>query len=708
MTTVSTTTSTVIHSYNFYDGRGALVRQFGEYTAADGGQPASDIEYDELGRVKRTSNPYYATNGTSTPINPTGLWTTNTFDKLGRVTRVDMPSGDAQNPTMANVQTEYAGTITTVTDQAAKQRRQKTDALGRVVRLDEPDLNGNLGDVGTPTQATSYEYDVLDNLIHIIQGAQHRYFKYDSLSRLTHDRQVEQDAPWTTSDYVAGNNQWSRKFLYNSQSLIEDAYDARQVRTNFVYDGLNRVKEIHYFGANQQPDPATADAYYWYDSQTLPPGAPSFDRGYSTDRLVAMTYGGTTLNPSPTGNYFGYDKMGRVERQRQVTGSATYALSYEYNLAGQLTSETYPSNRQLSYAYDEAGRLSQINEGATIYANTFRYEPHGGLKAETIGNGMVRSLSYNRRLQPAEIKLKQSATGPELQRYNYSYGQVNQTDGSIDTTKNNGQIGRIDGYINGAKQWDQRMAYDSLGRLSTGAEYRGDNGQPVWQAHYDHDRFGNRFQYQSNSNVEYTQVEPTEIQPTRNRFLEGGATPTEYDPAGNILSDTKFRGMNYQYNANGRMTFAERTDHTGQQTSVYDCAGQRVRTVAGSVTRTMVYDIFGQNVADYTGSSGGTLERVNIYRGGQLLATETPLSAAPSGLVTTAASSNVTLNWTAAVGASNYRVERKAAARNTGRSALQRPPTSSITTLRLGAHICIECVRLTVPVTALPASPTLA
>jgi len=44
-----------------------------------------------------------------------------------------------------------------------------------------------------------------------------------------------------------------------------------------------------------------------------------------------------------------------------------------------------------------------------------------------------------------------------------------------------------------------------------------------------------------------------------------------------------------------------------------------VQTSANGVTRTMVYDIFGQDVADY---SSGMLERENIYRGGQLLATQ--------------------------------------------------------------------------------------
>src|SRR6266849_4363819 len=111
--------------------------------------------------------------------------------------------------------------------------------------------------------------------------------------------------------------------------------------------------------------------------------------------------------------------------------------------------------------------------------------------------------------------------------------------------------------------------------------------------------------------------------PSTLRFINSGSTPTTHDAAGNILSDDKFRGMNYSYDANGRMTYAYHTDSGGgtdAQTSVYDCAGQRVQTSANNVTRTMVYDVVGQLVADYLGSSGSTLERENIYRGGQLLA----------------------------------------------------------------------------------------
>ena len=54
----------------------------------------------------------------------------------------------------------------------------------------------------------------------------------------------------------------------------------------------------------------------------------------------------------------------------------------------------------------------------------------------------------------------------------------------------------------------------------------------------------------------------------------------------------------------------------------------------------MVYDIFGQDVADY---ASGALERENVYRGGQLLATQefnsrTDVALAANGAVASTSS----------------------------------------------------------------------
>lgn len=80
-----------------------------------------------------------------------------------------MPSGDDANPATVQMSSTYdqvdstsgaLGLLNTVTDAAGKMRRQKVDAWGRFVRLDEPMTSG-LGSETAPNQATSYEYDVL-------------------------------------------------------------------------------------------------------------------------------------------------------------------------------------------------------------------------------------------------------------------------------------------------------------------------------------------------------------------------------------------------------------------------------------------------------------------------------------------------------------------------------------------------------------------
>jgi len=168
------------------------------------------------------------------------------------------------------------------------------------------------------------------------------------------------------------------------------------------------------------------------------------------------------------------------------------------------------------------------------------------------------------------------------------------------------------------------LIYDELGRLSSVVERPGSNdtGGTNYSQSYTYDRYGNRTQ-SANSTLGPPSVASSDYDTTNNnnRFVSSVAS---YDNAGNITTDYKFRGMNYGYDANGRMTSASSTYNDAYQTSVYDCAGQRVQTVANGGTRTMVYDIFGQLAADYSGS---TLERENIYRGGQLLAVYEPASS---------------------------------------------------------------------------------
>ena len=597
--TSTTTGDRTVESLQYKDGLGRVVRTFGPLTTD--GQTANvrvtnDVEYDSMGRLFRTSNPYYSS-GPGSAVNPSGLWTKRIYDGLGRIKTVTFQDNNTAS-------FAYAGEMTTATDQGGKQRRRKTDALGRLVRLDEPDDAGSLGDPATPTRATSYEYDALDNLTKVTQGGQVRSFKYDSRSRLIAEKQVEADA--TLNDLgqvVASGGSWTGVFKYDGQGLLTDSFDARGVHAQYQYDGLNRATAIDY-------SDTTPDIFYFYDQ---PVGSFS-NKGHLTE---VQTKVGTAAQ---TSEKYNYNKMGQIGQHSLTVDSGTpYTTKYLYNLAGRLTQETYPSLRAVKYIYDDAGRLANVADGVRTYVSGFKYASHGGLLEETWGENTttpaVHSIDYNTRLQPKQIKL--AVGGVEKQRLDYSYGEVNPDTGAVDVTKNTGQVARVEGFADGSQQWQQRYSYDKLGRLSLAGEYSQNSSIVDWRTDYDYDRFGNRYQSAGQSSgMPFIPVETGDISQTTNRFVSG----MTYDKAGNVIVDNKFGGKQYKYDANGRQWWMANVDGTGAATSVYDGIGQRVQITAGGETRQMVYDVFGQLIAEY---NQGVLVNESIYRGGQEVATLT-------------------------------------------------------------------------------------
>jgi RHS repeat-associated protein len=596
----STGIDKVVWDYTFMDGRGAVARHF-KGNPDPSQWESTDIEYDIMGRTTRQSNPYYST-GANSAINPAGLWTTvGQYDGLGRATRVTLPDGTA-------VQTAFWGTQTTVTDQAGRQRRQLTDALGRVRRVDEPDHTGSLGTSAAPTQPTSYDYDALDQLTRVTQAeaggvTQQRTFKYDSLGHLTHERQVEATATLNSDGVRVGSGgQWTAVYQYDSHGLRTDAYDARGVHTLLEYDGLNRIHRVSYTGETAAV--RTPAITYTYDE--------AHDGYFNQGRLTTLSteaVSGTGIQAVPqTIQAYDYDLMGRVTAQRQTVGTDSYTLAYEYNQMGQLISEQYPSGRVVGYEYDDGARLSKVRNGSSgNYVSSLTYQAHGGVETMTLGNGAVESVSYNSRLQPAQLKL--TVGGVEKQRFEYRYGVVDLTTGSVNVAQNTGQVARIEGFIDGVSQWQQRYSYDSLGRLDIASERRGDNLSVVdWQVNYDYDRWGNRKLRVAENQVSapsYYPIEDSEIDTASNRLM--ASTGVVYDAAGNVIVDGKYRaGQQYGYDGNGRQRWTASGDGTQAAWAVYDGAGQRVQSSSGAQTGTFVYDIFGQMVAEYGGQGSST------------------------------------------------------------------------------------------------------
>ncbi|HET9184487.1 MAG TPA: RHS repeat-associated core domain-containing protein [Candidatus Angelobacter sp.] len=112
-----------------FDGVG---RMFETQHTMPAGPPATvDTVYNPRGEVASVSNPYFS------KTDPTYGTTQTQYDALGRVTQVT-----AQDGSVSKVDYSQYPTVTT-TDQAGNMRRTRTDALGRLVEVDEPGAGAN-------------------------------------------------------------------------------------------------------------------------------------------------------------------------------------------------------------------------------------------------------------------------------------------------------------------------------------------------------------------------------------------------------------------------------------------------------------------------------------------------------------------------------------------------------------------------------------
>jgi RHS repeat-associated protein len=546
-----------VEARQYYDGLG---RPWRTAQMAGAASIFVDTQYDQMGRVWKTSNPYRS--------GEAAQWTTTVYDEMDRVRSVTMPDSSQVTSSYAAVTSgSVLGTLATITDQAGKKKQSITDALGNPVRIIE-DPNGSLN------YQTSYTYDVLGNLRKVEQGQQRRYFLYDSLSRVIRSRNSEQEtlpAIALSSDSLTDNNsQWSTAYAYDNNSNVSTITDARGTTTTCTYDALNRPTTRSYSGGTAA---ATPTVIYHYDSPTVP------------NSKGMLTSVGSSVS---TYAYTAYDAMGRVSSSQQSTGGQTFpAMSYSYDLMGNMTSQTYPTGRVITQNYDNTGQLIRLGgqktgEASKTYANSFSYTAHGAIERMRLGNGRWEHSVFNARLQPTEIGLGTSAIDSSLLKLSYDYG----------TQNNNGNL-RTQAIVSPGLSLSQSYTYDEVNRLTVAQEQGGSS----WKQTFTYDRYGNRRFDETNTSVSVLGANPT-ISQTTNR-LDGYV----YDPAGDMTQDAQ----NHTYTYNGENKLAQ---YDGQSSYSYDGDGRRVMKVVGAVTTFYVYNIGGQLVAEYaingTPSATGT------------------------------------------------------------------------------------------------------
>ena len=516
-------------------------------------------------------------------------WTTTAFDVLGRAASVTLPD---------NSKTAYGYSTNTVivTDPTGKQRESTIDAAGRLTVVTEPDVTNS----NKLTLNTTYTYTVLDALASVTTPDQSRNYAYDALGRLF---TVTTPEGGTTCFGTVASGSCTPNTGYDSFNNLLYRTDARGVVTSYGYDGLNRLNSVSYnVGSTGVPATSTISLTYGLDSSCT-----SAHGSGCIGQVITMTDG-------PGSENYTYNSLEQLTQLQKVIGSTTYTTSCAYNLAGELTTITYPSGRSVTQNLDTIGRLSSIvgtlNSVQTTYASGYGYSPANQLTGFQYGNGIYASLGFTSdRLQLNCLDYSTTNRNGTCAHdsstkfgLDYSYGAAG---------SNNGQIQGITDRVDNGRS--ATYAYDGLARLSTAAT-TGSAAYPAWGLKETYDRYGNRWSQTANSGC--TGI--TCPQPSVSFNLATNHINTSgygYDANGNMTND----GMNtLVYDAENHAVSG--SGSLGSGTYTYDGNGLRAKKVSGSTTT--VYIFSGSKViAEYdNGAAVGSPSREYIYGGSALLA----------------------------------------------------------------------------------------
>lgn len=517
-----------LYSIQVVDGLGRVIGAAGNHPGSTGGYRLVNTVYDLMGRVWKQSNPTEVNNSwVPSGDDAAGIYyTQQSYDWKGRPLVTT-------NPDLTTKTASYAGCgcaggeVVTLTDEGtvdggvSKRRQQKlySDVFGRPVKTELLNWQG-----GSVYSATGNIYNVRDQVTQVREYAgaegsgtfQDTTMTYDGYGRLK-TRHVPEQNPGASTVWT-----------YNGDDTINTITDARGATSTFTYNSRHLPTGITH-ALTGQPNVTSA---FSYDAAA--------NRTAMTDSFGSTSYS--------------YDQLSRLTSEtRGFTGVGNFSISYQYNLANDLSSLTGPSLITFNYTRDTSGRLTTITRPGQTLASAISYRASGAMKHMVYGDGSSMDVTFNSRLQPATFNI------PGKISKSYSYHEDGALRFSSDAMDH---------------RFDRSYGFDHAGRLKSalsGAEARGEgttNNRPYYQT-YGYDGFG----HLSQRTVKTWSTGDATISNTYiNNRRQGIAW--HYDADGRLVDGDD----NYSYDAAGRNSYLE-TSALNTATMSYDGDGRQVKTV---------------------------------------------------------------------------------------------------------------------------------
>ena len=575
-----------------YDNRGVKLSEVeprGNVTGATAAQYRVDFESDEMGRVFRiTSPPVTAVdNAVSTPnVRPQVV---SGFDTFGQLTD----------------RRDERGNVT----------KQTFDRLGRVTRLTHPVYTPPSGTAITPTEQFSYDRNG-NTVSKTDRRGRVTTFVFDGLNRV-----VSQTDP-----RVGTNAAGVSTVVYDDAGNKTATVDQRGARTEATYDMFNRVRSRTAVVRVAGAAPARHTSSFDYDDlgnvvrQQTPTGDVSTatysalgERVSATDPSGAVTRwtydaGGrvvTVTDPLSRATTTDFDLAGRPTRTRWFgpTGTLLSTVTASFDAAGNRVGVVSPRGNvtgataaafTTTFTYDVLSRLVRVSEPTSATASmvtSYGYDVAGNQTQLTDGRGNVTSYSFNSWGLQSGVVEPSTTAHPNL------------ADRSWTTTFDAGGLPVREAQPGGVVV---TRRFDELGRLTS--ETGSGTGVVSATRSFGYDAGGVRTSVSSPAGVIGFVVDDRGLL-TATTGPAAVVSSFAYDGSGRMVSRTDGAGTS-TFGWDGRGLLRTATDPLtgGSQTLSYDAAGQLVGVAyAGGGSRVYGYDGLGRRVSDVLKTSAGVV-----------------------------------------------------------------------------------------------------
>lgn len=550
-------------------------------------------------RGKTTATVYDANGNPVSVTNPLGHVSAATYDELDRKATTTTPRGKIGSTTYDEV-----GNVTSDTTPLGNKTTYTYDADDRQITMVEP--RGNVAGANPATYTWTTTYDPAGNRLtersplnhtttHAYDATNNQTSQLDPLGRTTTRTYDElnrlravtgPDAPTcaTGPECVAGKK--STVYAYDDAGNLTTRTDPKAHVTAYTYDQSKRLK--------QTLSPTSQKWTYAYDpdgnqTQTITargnanpnPALGTITKVYDRrGKLTNITFGdGTTPNVA-----FAYDTAGRLQSMTDGAGVEAYTLddadrvtqitrggesfAYVYDNDGNVTSRTYPDTTAHAATFDDDGRLATITSGGVV--TSFTYDAGGNLTTTTLpsGNGHIENRVYD---ASGRITKVESIKGNKI------LVGVTQT---LDAAGNPTLIATK----RGNTTTNQTYTYDTADRITRNCVdiTTACTATAAKRIEYTYDPVGNRL--------------------TQNRVgvTTPGSTTSTYNNADQLTQTVSGATTTpYTYDADGNQT------SVGAKTSTYDLANRLRSAVSGATTTTYTYDGQGKRL---TRATNGTID----------------------------------------------------------------------------------------------------